>query len=459
MNDLLQSPVLTQLVEHIGSHRKLCVAFSGGLDSSVLLAALVKLRHSQWPEMSLRAIHVHHGLSQFADSWVNHCTAFCQQLAVPLEVIYVNVDSQHEGVEAAARKARYQAFASNLSADECLLTAQHLNDQCETFMLALKRGSGPAGLSSMALYSVRQHYQLVRPLLFLSREQLAAFAALAGLDWIEDDSNSDVRFDRNFLRLDVLPLLNQRWPHFPAAVARSAALCAEQESLLDELLGESLQVLKHSDGSLHLEPMLTMSSPRRQALLRRWLAEQGAKMPSREQLQRIWDEVAMCRYDAEPQLRLNSSSIRRFRQRLYLLPATLTSLRQSVLPWPIDQALLLPDNLGFLRMENLSTATEGGLRAPGKDEGVTVRFTAQGMVEKVGRQHARSLKKLWPELGVPPWERERSPLVFYNQQLVAAPGLFITRQGLAQPGQQQCQIVWHKSADGLFGSQNTNGQS
>ncbi|MES4614371.1 MAG: tRNA lysidine(34) synthetase TilS [Ewingella sp.] len=448
MNSPTPNPVLAELIKHIGSERKLCVAFSGGLDSSVLLDALVKLRDSQWPEMALRAIHVHHGLSQFADSWVSHCEAFCQQRGVPLEVIRVRVDSQQDGIEAAARKARYQAFASSLAGDECLLTAQHLNDQCETFMLALKRGSGPAGLSSMAASASRQHYRLLRPLLSLSRQQLEDFASAANLSWIEDDSNGDARFDRNFLRLEVLPALYQRWPHFPEAVARSAALCAEQESLLDELLAESLQTLQASDGSLQIEPMLAMSSPRRQALLRRWLAQLGAKMPSREQLQRIWDEVAICRDDAEPQFRLNTLSIRRFRQRLYLLPASLPSLREVVVPWNIATELSLPEGLGCLTVEMLTDSSLEGLRLPASDEAVTIRFAAQGRVEKVGRQGGRSLKKLWPELGVAPWERERTPLMFYNEQLVAAPGLFITQQGRAEQGQQAYQILWRKAVAG-----------
>jgi tRNA(Ile)-lysidine synthase len=359
------------------------------------------------------------------------------------------VDSQQDGIEAAARKARYQAFANSLAGDECLLTAQHLNDQCETFMLALKRGSGPAGLSSMAVDGVRQHYRLLRPLLSLSRDQLEEFASAAHLSWIEDDSNRDARFDRNFLRLNVLPALYQRWPHFPDAVARSAALCAEQESLLDELLAESLQALQSSDGGLQIEPMQAMSSPRRQALLRRWLAQLGAKMPSRDQLQRIWDEVAMCRDDAEPQFRLNILSIRRFRKRLYLLPASLPSLREVVVPWNLANELILPEGLGSLTVERLADSSQQGLRLPASDEVVTIRFTAQGRVEKVGRQHGRSLKKLWPELGVAPWERERTPLMFYNEQLVAAPGLFITQQGVAEQGQPHYQMVWHRGvADG-----------
>ncbi|MGV8927841.1 MAG: tRNA lysidine(34) synthetase TilS [Ewingella sp.] len=442
--NLSQTGVAAHLARQVGDERKLCVAFSGGLDSTVLLAALAQLRAGPCPDLSLRAIHIHHGLSKLADDWVTHAVAFCQQLQVPLEVIYVSLDVKSEGIEAAARAARYQAFADRLTVGETLLTAQHLDDQCETFLLALKRGSGPAGLSAMAALSDNKGYPLLRPFLSLSRQQLAQFATDAGLKWIEDDSNQDARFDRNFLRLSVLPALYARWPHLPQAVSRSATLCAEQEALLDELLGESLQVLTdHSNGSLDIPAMAAMSVPRRQALLRRWLAEQGARMPSRDQLQRIWDEVALSRDDAEPQLQLHLLSVRRFRQRLYLLPP-MVSLKQTVLLWDTASPLTLPDGLGQLQASQAFAQSAEGIRLPRDDEQVSVRFQAQGRIEKVGRQHARQSKKLWQELNIPPWQRERTPLVYYNEQLIAAPGLFITRQALAEDNASQWQIVWHQ---------------
>lgn len=438
---LSENSVLTHLASQIGDERKFCIAFSGGLDSTVLLAALTQLRAGPCPDLSLRAIHVHHGLSDFADDWVAHAQAFCQQLQVPLHVAYVSLDARQEGIEAAARAARYQAFTDHLISGESLLTAQHLDDQCETFLLALKRGSGPAGLSAMAARSERNGYRLLRPFLPLSRQQLEKFATDSGLQWIEDDSNQNPRFDRNFLRLCVLPALNARWPHFPQAVSRSAALCAEQESLLDELLGESLQALTDNNGSLNITAMVSLSAQRRQALLRRWLAEQGARMPSRDQLQRIWDEVALSREDAAPQLQLNHLSVRRFRQRLYVLPP-MASLQDIVLPWDTRSPLALPDGLGFVQIGEASVESPDNIRLPRDDERVSVRFQALGMIEKVGRQHARQSKKLWQELNVPPWQRERTPLIYYNEQLIAAPGLFITRQALAEAGAPEWQVVW-----------------
>ncbi|MFU2316136.1 tRNA lysidine(34) synthetase TilS [Rahnella sp. PCH160] len=435
------------LAEHlrnkIGHARKLCVAFSGGLDSTVLLAGLAQLRDDQLPDIQLRALHVHHGLSQFADHWATHCHDFCQHRNIGLSVIKVQVNAQDGGIEAAARAARYQAFSAQLEEGEVLLTAQHLNDQCETFLLALKRGSGPAGLSSMSADSMGLGYRLLRPLLDLSRDQLEEYADQHQLTWVEDDSNGDDRFDRNFLRLDILPSFYARWPHFAQSTARSASLCAEQESLLDELLNESLIALTDEQGSLSVEGIEGFSPARRSALLRRWLAGRGAKMPSREQLQRIWDEVAMSREDAKAQLQLGNLSVRRFRQRLYLLPQY-SSLKDQVISWDPADMLLLPDDLGVLSV-SLDLADDGEncvIRQPRDGETITVRFHAQGMIEKFGRDRARQAKKLWYELGVPPWQRDRIPLIYYNEQLIAAAGWFITRQALAENNEGQWSLVW-----------------
>ncbi|WP_426505978.1 tRNA lysidine(34) synthetase TilS [Serratia proteamaculans] len=427
-----------QLARHLGAHRHLLVAFSGGLDSSVLLHLLVGLRQ-QLPDLQLRAVHVHHGLSAFADQWVTHCRQQCVAWQLPLVVQHVQVDSQQGGIEAAARAARYSAFASTLAADETLLTAQHLDDQSETFLLALKRGSGPAGLSAMAAQTSLGDNHLLRPLLGYSRQQLEAYAQQHQLSWIEDDSNQDPRFDRNFLRLQVLPLLNQRWPHFAAATARSASLCAEQEQLLDELLAEQLHKLLDEDRALAIDGLLTCSPARRFALLRRWIALFGVTMPSREQLQRLWEEVALSREDAEPQLQLGQYQFRRFRRRFYLLPL-MADLREISLSWSMDDSLMLPDGLGEL----VSGEGDICLRAPQSQQKVSIRFTAQGKHRILGRAHSRPIKKLWQELGIPPWQRERTPLIYYDDQLIAALGIFVSEAGQTPEGQQPWRLHWRK---------------
>ncbi|WP_380184559.1 tRNA lysidine(34) synthetase TilS [Kalamiella sp. sgz302252] len=428
---------LSDLRHQLAGQRQLLVGYSGGLDSSVLLHQLVCLRQQQ--DLSIRAIHIHHGLNPLADSWAEHCRQQCAQWQVELIVARVQVDGREKGIEAAAREARYQAFRQYIQPGESLLTAQHLDDQCETLLLALKRGSGPAGLAAMPRSAKFAEHLHLRPLLAQTREQLEQWAAEHHLSWIEDDSNQDTRYDRNFLRQVILPELTARWPHFACATARSAALCGEQEQLLDELLAESLNALIDEQGALAIAPLAAMSENRRAALLRRWIGRQQGLMPSRDALTRIWQEVACSREDAEPRLQLGNFEIRRFRDRLYWL-ARAVSLRDEVIDWPVTVPdLVLPANMGKLVRGNSGVA----VRAPNADETVSVRFQAQGKFHIVGRAGSRPIKKIWQELGVAPWLRERTPLLFYNEQLIAAIGIFVTREGDPQE-QFGWQICWQK---------------
>ncbi|EMN3920054.1 tRNA lysidine(34) synthetase TilS [Citrobacter farmeri] len=418
--------------------RQILVAFSGGLDSTVLLHQLVQWR-AQQPTLSLRAIHIHHGLSVHADAWVAHCEAVCAQWQVPLVVERVTLADAGLGIEAHARQARYQAFADALLPGEVLATAQHLDDQCETFLLALKRGSGPAGLSAMAEISAFAGTQLIRPLLTQTRAALEQWARQYQLRWIEDESNQDDAYDRNFLRLQVLPLLQQRWPHFADATARSAALCAEQESLLDELLADELSGCTTANGTLVLTPLMAMSRVRRAALLRRWLAAQNAPMPSRDGLDRLWQEVALAREDASPCLRFGDYEVRRYQGQLWWIKSAVGQ-SETILPWPCWQMpLTLPAGLGYLRLQ-----PGGELRMPREDECVSIRFKASGMLHIVGRNGGRKLKKIWQELNVPSWRRDTTPLLFYGETLIAAAGVFVTREGLTE-GESGVKLVWDKS--------------
>jgi len=413
------------LASSITAHRHFLLAFSGGLDSTVLLHLLMLWREQQ-PDIRVRAIHIHHGLSSNADAWVAHCQQICARWQVPLEVEYVTLRDEGLGIEAHARHARYQAFSEALRPAEVLVTAQHLDDQSETLLLALKRGSGPAGLSAMAEDSPFVATRLLRPLLNTPREKLLAHAQRYGLEWIEDESNQDDRYDRNFLRLRVLPLLQQRWPHFSRAAARSASLCAEQEQLLDELLAEELAGLISPQGSLAIAPLMEKSAVRRAALLRRWLAQQEVTMPSRERLERLWQEVALAREDAAPCLHLGTGDVRRYQQQLWWVKAQ-PGLRATLLPWlNITSPLTLPDGLGVLRL-----SAGGELRPPREHETVSIRFNAPGMLHIVGRNGGRKLKKIWQELGIAPWQRDTTPLLFYGETLIAAAGVFITREGQA----------------------------
>ncbi|HEY3986197.1 tRNA lysidine(34) synthetase TilS [Cedecea sp.] len=432
---------IRELQSFLHPHRQLLVAFSGGLDSTVLLHQLVTLRDTLQPALKIRAMHIHHGLSPRADSWVEHCRALCVAWRVPFDVAHVQLPPGGQGIEGEARIARYQALSGSLLAGEVLLTAQHLDDQCETFLLALKRGSGPAGLASMPSILPFGDTSLLRPLLATSRSELEEWARVHQLNWIEDESNQDDKYDRNFLRLRVVPLLLQRWPHFSRSVARSAELCGEQEQLLDELLAEQLGGLMSRQGALRIEPLAEVSEARRFALLRRWLAYHRAAMPSRAALERLWQEVALSREDANPRLRLGAHEIRRFQGALYWVPLQEID-KETVYSWLVPyQPLSLPG------MGTLSVSENGiAVRKPLADEAVSVRFKASGLLHIVGRDKGRTLKKIWQELRIPPWQRDATPLLFYGEQLIAAPGVFVTREG--QATDHSCwHIDWQKGVE------------
>lgn len=429
--------LLENVAEQLSGCQRVLVAYSGGLDSSVLLHMLYQLMQRR-SDIVVRAAYVHHGLSTQADRWAQHCMQSSQQWGIPCVVLPVTVDARERGVEAAAREARYQALRQHLLPEEVLLTAQHLDDQSETFLLALKRGSGPAGLSAMGATGQLGANHLLRPLLGVARAQLEDYAHHYRLTWVEDESNGDARYDRNFLRLQVLPQLKQRWPSFPDAVARSARLCAEQEQLLDELLAASLQSACDAQGALAIDALLPLSEPHRFALLRRWLRVHDVVMPSREQLLHLWQDVALSRQDAEPLLQWGTVQIRRFRQRLYCI-AEYASVVGLMLPWQPEQGMLtLPHRLGYL-----SLADQGmRIRRPHPDEHVSVRFGLKGKLHIVGRSGGRSAKKLWQEYAIPPWMREQIPILYYNEHPIAAVGVFVMCEGEAHDDTTAWQVVW-----------------
>lgn len=405
---------------YVHQNQKILLAFSGGIDSTVLLHLLVALKHPY--NLQLRAIYVHHGLSPHANNWAKHVQQICREFQIPCHIEHIMVDGTRN-VEAQARHARYEAIAAHLRKDEVVMTAQHLDDQCETFLLALKRGSGPTGLAAMPTVISFYSSQFIRPFLSIPRKKIEAYAHAHNLQWVEDESNDDCRYDRNFLRLSVIPILMQRWPHFNEMVARSAALCAEETELLNELIAEEMTSCLAPNKTLRLSPLHAMSFLKRNAILRAWLKLHRVTMPSRQQLDLLWDTVACAKVDANPQFKLGQHTVRRFQNALHVITPH-ASLSQCVLPWDLTAPLVLPNMIGFLKC-----LPKGSLRKPQSDETVTIRFRGHGNVTIVGRSRSRSLKKLWQECGIPPWQRDQIPLLYYNELLITAVGVFITHEG------------------------------
>ena len=406
---------------------KLLIAFSGGLDSTALLSLVKKLSKKRL-HLSLRAIHIHHGLSPNADTWTAHCQQLCEQFAIPLIIEKVKVE-MHDGIEAGAREARYQAISTHIQPDEYLVTAHHLNDQTETFFLALKRGAGLQGLGAMQKESQLFGMPILRPLLSFSRSELENYVQQENLSWVEDESNQDNHYDRNFLRNQILPELRQRWGHFDHAVQRAAQHCFEQQQLINELLQTCFkQHIIEDQKQFSLLNFLDYSSQKQTALLRMWLAKNQIAMPTQVQLMHIIDDVIKAKADAAPQFQLGEHIIRRYQQCLYLTEK-FADLSQTCLDMQLNQQITLPDNLGTICAAHNARGilvhwNDKQVQLADTQEPIQIRFAYTGKVKRQHNRPAETMKKIWQELGVPPWQRNRIPLIFYGETLQSAVGFF-----------------------------------
>lgn len=402
--------------------RRYRIAYSGGRDSHVLLHVAAELL-GDIDAIELAAVHVDHGLSPDSARWVAHCVATSSALAVPLEVRRVHVRERGEGPEAAARAARYEAFAEVIQPGEHLLVAQHAADQAETFLLQALRGSGPDGLASMPRKRTFGRGIMARPLLGCEPAALTEHATRHSLDWIEDPSNADPAFDRNFLRMEVLPLLQSRWPATVRTLGRAAARSAAASQTLLGVAGEDLETVRLR-GATELSVSELKALPRERAynVLRLWVRQAGLRMPRLQDLARVLDELMPARRDAAGIVDVRDYEFRRHADRLYLLPPTRTAEAFSH-EWNAPYDDLEVPEVGLL-LTRLACAGQG-VRLPSQGT-VTVRSRVGGELIKLGEPgFHKAVKKLLQESSVPPWQRDRIPLLYIDGRLAAVWGVAV----------------------------------
>ncbi|KAB7770067.1 tRNA lysidine(34) synthetase TilS [Xanthomonas maliensis] len=414
----------------------LLIGFSGGLDSSVLLHAAAQ--RPAYRRAGLRAIHVHHGLQADADAWATHCARICAALAVPLHVVHVQIaHDSGDGLEAAARQARRTAFAQWLATDEWLALAQHRDDQAETFLLRALRASGPDGLAAIRPQRPFASSMLWRPLLALPRADLLAYAQAHGLQWIEDPSNTDARHDRNFLRNHVLPLLQQRWPHAGATLARSAQLCGEASALLQDDDAALLSTVVTPDGALDLARLRAQPALRRARLLRAWVDATGAPpLPARgvAALEREIDAIAS---DRKACFRWRQWEVRRWRQHLHLQrpPAPWPAHWQST--WDGCAPLALPDGTHLELVGAASLRFDPPLQVRARHGGERIVLP--------GRSHSHLLKHVLQTLDLPPWQRTRLPILWRDARVLAAGDRLLSAELTQWLDAHQARLQWRPS--------------
>jgi tRNA(Ile)-lysidine synthase len=430
------------------SVRRYWVALSGGLDSVVLLHALAQLKLTA----PVAALHINHQISPNAFAWQQHCAEVCAQLQVPFSCEAVQVERAGRGLEDAARTARYDIFEKYLMAGDCLLMAHHANDQAETLLLRLMRGAGPGGLAAMSRSRGLGEGKLLRPLLDFTRAELQAYAATHTLRWVDDESNADTHYDRNYLRQNVMPTLHNRWPDFPRRWQQTAQACADTEQLLEELaagdLSQTQPKTERLGWSVSLTALQALSLTRRQNLLRYWFRQHHFATPERVHLQHIDTQIINGREDAEADVRWGDAIVRRYRDRVHLLPLEFIQLLTQKRPDSINATLAgascsLVVAPGVMMQFDYCATVSGSsyLRADLTEVQICWRMGGERCQPK-GRAHSQTLKKLLQEYGVEPWWREHVPLVYVGDILAAVGDLWVCEGFSAQPGDPGYQLRW-----------------
>ncbi len=411
----LSAAYLADILQTGPEARRYLLAFSGGLDSTVLLHLLADLK----PDLTgLVAVHVDHGLQADSARWAAHCHAVCAGLGVECVVETVALEAgPGESMEAAARDARYAALEAHMDAGTVLLTAQHVDDQLETFLLQALRGAGVAGLAAMPRQAPFGPGHLLRPLLDVPRAALESWARTHALRWVEDPTNADPEIARSYLRTHVLPTLQRRWPAAAATVARSARHCAEASELLDELGAADIDdVLRVPAGGLHIERLQQYSAPRARNLVRYWLRTLGLAAPSARKLDQIFTSLIPASPSANPCVDWPGVEVRRYRGILHAMTPLPALDAGACLGLDPGRALTLPDGSEIRLVEaerGLDAARLAGRR-------LEIRYRQGGeQIRGTGEDIHHTLKSRLQEAGVVPWMRMRIPLLYVDDELAA----------------------------------------
>ena len=422
----------------------LCVAFSGGPDSTALLHALAQLPETR--QRGLRALHVDHGLHADSTDWAKRCADLCESLGVPLTTIRVQVDhARGEGIEAAARRARYAAFAENLEAGEWLVLGHHRDDQVETVLLKLLRGAGPEGLGGMRALRPFARGLLWRPLLETPRESLLKYLSENQLACIDDPANTDPRFARNVLRREILPRIEAHWPHADASILHSARLCRTAADYIESAAQNALANLRRDADTLDVTGWLALPEALRAPVLDAWLHVHGFSAPPDASRTELAKQAADASEDSTPLIAWPGTEVRIWDGRLHAMPPLALPPADWQAQWD-GAPLTLPSDYGELRLEPTDPESTHAANAS-FDPPLTVRFRRGGeQIKPAGDPHTRELRDLFQQARVPPWLRVRCPLIYENDELIAVADLWISGRGKALFDGQSARPHWTRSA-------------
>ena len=437
-----------QNIEEILNHQiqvykinKICVALSGGVDSTVLLYALNQVLDK---DVSIRAIHINHNLDKSSQSWADFCKKICDQMQIQINIYSVKVNTTEGfGIEAAGRKARYQKLQKSIQEGEWLMTAHHQDDQLETILLRMARGTGVEGLQGIQKKFNFGRGSILRPLLDVSKSEILGYAREKKLNWVEDTSNQETYFDRNFLRMKVIPTLKERWPSFSTSVSRLSDISAQTSTLLKELAEQDLE-FNYPVKNLNTDIFKNKSIGRITNIIRFLILKNEMSVPSMKVLNSGVNTLLNPK-SINPSMVWGSYCIKRYLDKLYFLKLSELQPNQSnqLIKWSIDEPLILDESGSML----LATMTRGqGLSLKKCDKNLDIQFRKGGeSIRPVGHKITKKLKKLFQEDHVLPWVRDKIPLLYKKDELIGVGDLWFNHNYIASSGEDGFLVNWTRN--------------
>ncbi|CAL4319222.1 tRNA lysidine(34) synthetase TilS [Buchnera aphidicola] len=409
------------LNEEIKKNKKFLVAYSGGLDSTVLLHKLLELK-KRYSSIKLRAIHINHNLHPSSNFWVEFCQKECDKFGVKLIIKKIFL-SKTTGIEEKARLLRYKKIIKNSYPNEIILTAHHLDDQIETFFLCLKRASGSKGLSGISEIIHLSKNKIIRPFLKIKKCQLKKIAIENQLIWIKDPSNKNIQFERNFLRKEIIPKFKKRWPFFLKNCYKSMLIFKEQESIINQLITEKIKNLSLINNGLNITQLKKINKPIQKLILRNWIKKNSLICPNNNFIKQIFIQLVSNKNKKNIKICFKNFEIQKYNDALYWTK-TFPSIKKEILLWKnFKNSINLPYNLGKLIINKLGMK----IPYPKEKENIQIRFHVKKN-EKIffsEQKKAITIKKIWQMYSIPPWLRNKIPILYYDNQLISALGVFV----------------------------------
>ncbi|MCW5197620.1 tRNA lysidine(34) synthetase TilS [Buchnera aphidicola] len=420
--------LVIKIKKKIIKYKKFLLGYSGGIDSTVLLYQLIEIKKKN--NITIRAIHIDHQIHPESKKWRLHCQKICQIHKIPFIYKKILLNTKNKNIESEARKKRYKIFKQNLQSKEILLTGHNLNDQCETLLLAIKRGSGPKGLSGIAYKKKFFKNYLIRPLLSFSRQEIEIWAKYKKIKWIEDKSNQNTSYERNFLRHKILPQINQKWKFFFKNCLRTTKLIYSEHKLLNKFIKPIFKKNLLKKKILNIKNIKKMDIDIQYFIIRKWINLQGMQMPTLKFLKSILKNVIHNKKKKNPRIEFKKNEIWNYQNKLFWLKKTY-NIQEYIVFWHnIKKKIFLPKKNGYLKIKKkIHKNNVLNIQAPKQQQLVNIRFyTNQKIQINTNIKKLQNIKKIFNKFKIPPWKRKITPLLFYDNKFISIIGIFSTQE-------------------------------